>query len=58
MITLTYEHDCPKDYDLYLCPVEGQQVVIRPEVQGTAYLLPEVRCVHTTAVLKLVKVER
>lgn len=58
MITLTYVHDCPKDADLYLCPFEGEEVVVRPTVEDTAYFPVTPRCVQTTAELKLVNVQR
>lgn len=53
MITYVYVHDCPDE-----CRFQGEEVEQRPTLMGSYYLMVPIRCVDTTAELKLVKVVR
>lgn len=58
MIEYVYEHDCPKDTGIDGCPVNGEQIIQRPTIMGSYYLMFTPRCAYTHAELRLVEVRR
>lgn len=49
-----YEHDCPKDSGTDGCPVNGEQIQVRPTTNGNTYTVVPPKCLFTHVDLRFV----